>query len=287
MSIQVVFWDVQHGNAAYIQSPNGRNIVVDLGTGSYSTGNTFSPLNHLRRSWDVQRLDYVVITHPHKDHIDDIFSLDGFDPKVLLRPRDLSREDILSGVRHQDLPVYEKYLEIDGRFTGAFEENDPDDPSIPDNYGGMVIKTFSPHTCSTTNINNHSCVVVMSYASSKIVFTGDNETCSFEELLNSSYFVSAVKNADVLLAPHHGRESGFNYDFASLVNPRITVISDGRFCDTSATSRYRAVSRGWKVHQSGKESEKRYCLTTRNDGAITVSFGFNDGRLPFLDIRKG
>lgn len=43
-SVQMVFWDVQHGHATYIKSPNGRHIVIDLGTGDYSGKNTnFSP----------------------------------------------------------------------------------------------------------------------------------------------------------------------------------------------------------------------------------------------------
>ncbi len=54
----VVFWDVQHGHAAYIKTPNGRHIVVDLGTGKYSGNNAeFSPLLHLKNNYGVDRLD--------------------------------------------------------------------------------------------------------------------------------------------------------------------------------------------------------------------------------------
>jgi len=45
----VVFWDVQHGHATYIKTPNNRHIIVDLGTGDYSGNNLeFSPLRQLR-----------------------------------------------------------------------------------------------------------------------------------------------------------------------------------------------------------------------------------------------
>jgi len=43
------FWDVQHGHATYVNSPNDRHIVIDLGTGSYQDFNEeFSPLIHLK-----------------------------------------------------------------------------------------------------------------------------------------------------------------------------------------------------------------------------------------------
>ena len=74
-STKVVFWDVQHGHATYIKSPNDRHIVVDLGIGDYSEKNScFSPLQHIRYEYGVTQLNYVIITHPHLDHIDDILN---------------------------------------------------------------------------------------------------------------------------------------------------------------------------------------------------------------------
>ncbi|BCU07202.1 hypothetical protein Atep_18790 [Allochromatium tepidum] len=45
---KIIFWDVEHGHASYLCTPNGRHIVIDLGTGSYDSGDEFSPLNHLK-----------------------------------------------------------------------------------------------------------------------------------------------------------------------------------------------------------------------------------------------
>ena len=50
MSSTLVFWDVQHGHATTVTSPNGRIFVVDLGQGSYGSGSTFSPLAFLHNS---------------------------------------------------------------------------------------------------------------------------------------------------------------------------------------------------------------------------------------------
>ena len=58
MSLRLILWNVQHGSAAYIHTPNGKHIAIDLGA-----GDAFSPLQHLWRN-GVQRLDHVTITHP-------------------------------------------------------------------------------------------------------------------------------------------------------------------------------------------------------------------------------
>ena len=116
-STKVVFWDVQHGHATYIKSPNDRHIVVDLGIGDYSEKNScFSPLQHIRYEYGVTQLNYVIITHPHLDHIDDILNFDALSPQILLRPY-ISKEMLMAGCRDQDKPKLEKYWEIHNRYN--------------------------------------------------------------------------------------------------------------------------------------------------------------------------
>ncbi|MDD3467957.1 MAG: MBL fold metallo-hydrolase [Campylobacterales bacterium] len=280
---KVVFWDVQHGHAAYIKTPNNRHIVVDLGIGSYDSDETFSPLKYLKNS-GIGQLDYVVITHPHLDHIDDILNFDSMNPKVLLRPKKLSRDDIMRDVRDEDRGKFEKYFEIDQRYSASIKNGSYNDTKDPNNWGGMVLKSFSPLECATSNINNHSIIFVIEYATTKIVFTGDNESCSFNELMQKDNFKNTIKNADILLAPHHGRDSGYHNDFISQVNPSLTVISDGRFNENSATSKYSSKSRGWSVVKADGSESKRYALTTRQDGIVTARFGYGDNQRPYLYV---
>ena len=90
MPLRLTMWNVQHGSAAYIQTPNGKNIAIDLGA-----GDGFSPLQHLRQN-GIRNLDHVTITHPHMDHIDDILNLnfDVFVPTTLCAPLHLTENDI-------------------------------------------------------------------------------------------------------------------------------------------------------------------------------------------------
>jgi competence protein ComEC len=90
---------------------------------------------------------------------------------------------------------------------------------------------------------------------------------------------------DVLLAPHHGRDAGFCEDLFKYFKPRLTIVSDGSICDTSARDRYRTHSSGWKVYGNNGDGEVRYCLTTGSDGTVRVSMGRNPDGGSFLHVR--
>lgn len=282
--VEMIFWDVQHGNATYIRTPNNKHIVIDLGMGDYSGNNQqFSPLNALASRYNVRSLDYVIITHPHKDHFDDILSFDAFNPKVLHRPRHITNAEVMQGVRDQDRTKFQKYCEINDRYNTSISGTH-DDPDDSNNYGGLQIKTFMTSHMPKDNLNNHSILTVIEYANTKVIIPGDNEYPSLDALMTRNDFKNAVRNADILLAPHHGRESAYHNDFVTLVNPSVTVVSDGSICDTSANHRYSAKSRGWTVHDKKKgTSDKRKCLTTNSDGEIYVSFGWTN-QSAFLEV---
>ncbi len=290
MTLEFIVWDVQHGSAAYIQTPNRKHIVVDLGSGNYTGGNrAFSPLLYLQNQWGVQQLDEVIITHPHIDHIDDILSFDRMKPRALRRPSHLTEKDIWANNREADRyvrTIIQSYLEIEARYSYplAPEEN----PEDANNNGGANIQTFTPHTSSRSNLNNHSIVTVVEYAGNKILLPGDNEPSSWKELLEGPNFRSAISGTDILVAPHHGRDSGYCADLFDYIRPKLTLISDGRFLDTSATDRYAAVTSGWTVHRRNAPDIQRKCLTTRNDGAIHVRIGRDqqDGRR-FISVTIG
>lgn len=256
-------WDVQLGLAIHVKAPNGKYIVIDLGTGTYNT----SPLR--KRMWD--NIAYMVITHPHLDHISDILNFDINAPKILCRPTLLTNEEVMEGVRQCDRAKFEKYCQINDRYNSPVKYDDENYTGNPNNYGGLEIQTFSTSLCDHSNFNNFSMITVFQFSGIKVIVCGDNEKDSFDKLMKESDFKNAVRGADVLVAPHHGRESAYHSEFISLVNPRITIISDTTKSDASAVDKYTQRSRGWTV-----KGEERKCLTTRNDGNITVEFGESD-----------
>lgn len=205
------------------------------------------------------------------------------EPRVLLRPNHLTRDEVMKDVRAEDARLFEAYFALSDSYSVAVVDGGQNDPSDGSNWGGMTFKAFLSTSCARSNINNHSIVVVAEYLGLRVVVSGDNESCSLGDLILQEAFARAVGNADVLLAPHHGREAGFYLDFVKLVNPRLTVISDGAYGDTSATARYSALTRGWTVQRRSGGSEVRKCVTTRTDGDISIKVG-PGAQAPFLSV---
>ena len=279
MSLRLILWNVQHGSATYIHTPNGKHIAIDLGA-----GDAFSPLQHLWRN-GVQRLDHVTITHPRLDHIDDILSFDQLAPGTLMTPKHLTEGEVREGnpkPSQETEAKLRKYFEVRRRYNSTVDPQD--DVDLPQNNGGASIRTFVPRQSATGNLNNHSVVTVLEYSGVKVLIPGDNESASWEELLNRDDFVAAITGTHVLVASHHGRESGFHSPLFDHFTPTITLISDGRTVDTSATSRYTNVTKGWSVRRKNGTSQDRKCVTTRNDGTIdvTINSGHPIGSLDVL-----
>ena len=258
-------WDVELGLAIHIKAPNDKYIVIDLGSKK-----DFSPLKQLE-GCDV---GYMVITHPHLDHISDISNIQLAKPKILERCHAYSRNELLEDVRECDRKTFIQYCDLVERYTYPVSESESPESGIP--FGGLTVKVFRTNVCDKKNMNNFSSIVVLEYCQTKIVVCGDNETESFQELMKQEDFQQGVSGADILVAPHHGRESAYYEEFMKLVAPRLTVISDTTKSETSAVDKYTRASSGLSVFNcSNRAFENRKCLTTRNDGNLQIYFGQN------------
>jgi len=72
--------------------------------------------------------------------------------------------------------------------------------------------------------NDSSYVVLYRTGNKRILFSGDSHDATWEHILaNHRDDVAAV---DVLIAPHHGRDSGRDYEFLDVVNPRLTLFGN-------------------------------------------------------------
>ncbi|RPD43762.1 MBL fold metallo-hydrolase [Hymenobacter sediminis] len=277
--LYIRIWDVQHGSAAYVRTPEGRHMVVDLGVGDITGNNAgragdewFSPLKCLRDN-GITQLDNVIITHPHTDHVDDIEEFYNMNPLVLTTPRHLTDEEVLNGNPRRDNNILGKYLEIRKRYSAPM----PSGTGVSSEKPSLDFTTFSPINCAKSNLNNQSIVVFLSYAGSTICIPGDPEGAAWRELLDQPGFIGYLKKTDILVASHHGRESGFCEDIFEHCKPKLVVISDGQRGTTCVREKYYQKATGLSVGSHSNTSwETRYCLTTRRDGSIDIWFT-NDG----------
>lgn len=262
--LTIKFLDIGLGTSALIKTDK-INIIFDCGQDNKTGNNAFKELKD-------EPVHYLIFTHPHKDHIESLISLDYRNPLQIKKnnniPNVLIDNQINKANNEYDKEIFRRYKRLNQRYTN-YVSNEKS-YNNPRNNGGITIKHFIPSEKNSDDLNDYSIATYLYYNGFKILLMGDNTQRNIDELMND-YNTSEIENIDVLLAPHHGRESCYNYDFVKYVNPRITIISDKpEDNNESASDKYGDNSRGMYISKNGKR-EFRSCITTRNDGNITLT----------------
>ena len=203
----VHYIDVGQGDAVLVQG-NGKNLLIDAGPRS-STKNLIKYLKDL----NITKLDYVVATHPHEDHIggmDDVintFSIGEFyAPKKTHTTK--TYEDMIKALKKKDLKITVAKL-------GAKSINLGDD---------IKAEFLAPIKDNYDNLNNYSAVLKITHGDNSFLFTGDAEKESEREMIQNNLDLKA----DVLKLGHHGSSTSTSQEFLDKVNPSIVVASLGK-----------------------------------------------------------
>ena len=265
MNLTIKFYDVEHGSCTHIITPNGKHILVDIGSKTNS-----SIVEHIKQKWFVKEgtINELVITHPHEDHIWGIPDLYKYDmtPNVLYRPR--NAYDITPVNTSEKSKEIAKYANLmNSEYSGPVDQKN--NPHFSSNNGGVDITYFSApaETEDKNDLNTFSSIVIVDYLGYKFVLTGDNPPAILKKMMEGYSFWTHIRNATVLLAPHHGREGEFCKEFFDVVNPQLTVISDKKIVHETqeeSSSLYKGSGVKWG-------DQVRYVFSTRNDGTITFT----------------
>ena len=226
------------------------------------------PSGYIRHELNRPTLDYLFITNADQDHMSDLKGLDDAGVYVTT----LIRNPTYTGQEMAQIKAVAGPLTRDANWyveaCGDFNQN----VSEPfDAYMGGITATwfFNPYP-NFTNTNDLSLVVFIQFAGFKILFPGDVEVAGWRALLADPAFRAELATTNVLVASHHGRQSGYCPDVFNHFTPDAVVISDKPIMhDTQRTvPDYRRVVRdgGVMVRTTGK---RRHVLTTRRDGSIT------------------
>lgn len=205
-SIKVSYIDVGQGDSALIQV-NGKNLLIDAGTNE-STNKLISYLD----KQNIKKLDYVVATHPHEDHIGGMDTvIKKYDIGEFYAPKKLANTKTFESMMNA---LKSKNLKINVAKAGV----------NLDLGKNVKCEMIAPNADNYEDVNNYSAVIKITYGNSKFLFTGDAEKLSEKEILNKNYDISA----DVLKVGHHGSSSSSSKPFLDKVAPKIAIISCGK-----------------------------------------------------------
>ena len=231
--LMFTLWDVGHGISIWISTPNGANHWIDLGRTP-----EFSPSEHVGRAYRVSDIDYLIISHPDKDHLEDLpqFRATFGDPRVLHRNKSLPTADMFG---QRTFQYQREYADLHNRFTAPIVH--AEDPANPACNGGIRYAIHSLDHGTRVNGstllgsaviegNNTSIVVMLLYEGVLFVCPGDIEPLGWRELwrCHAASYRALIDAAHCrfLVAPHHGRRSGYSRDMMEAIQPHATFISD-------------------------------------------------------------
>jgi beta-lactamase superfamily II metal-dependent hydrolase len=101
-----------------------------------------------------------------------------------------------------------------------------------------------------------------------IIFPGDLEAAGWRALLQNKSFISQLSRVNIFVTSHHGRETGYCPEVFNYCAPHIFIISDREIVHETQKQLYARHASG--VLWNGGP-ERRYVLTTRSDGLISLS----------------
>lgn len=276
-------WDVEHGACAMVQHAmgqyGGKLAMIDSGSTI-----DWRPSNYIRGDLGGTTLDYLFITNADQDHMSDLQGLwdAGISVPVMFRNPSYTGEQMRQ-IKRQSGPLSadaERYISACSSF------NEPVDEPFDLHMGGITATTFWNPYPTFTDTNNLSLVVFIKYSNFKILFPGDLEKAGWRALLQRPDFCAELRGTDVLVASHHGRESGYCADIFNYFTPSAVVISDKPIeHETQQTvPDYRRVVRSQGVRVSTTMKD-RHVLTTRRDGWI--QFNVNNDTYTITTECKG
>lgn len=208
--VRVHFIDVGQGDSILIQTEE-KTVLIDAG----ENGKGEEVLSYLNKQ-GVSKLDVVIGTHPHSDHIggmDEV--LQEIEADTLMMPY-ISEEIVPTTQTYEDvlLTASEKGMTLKEAKPGETLQ-------LADQVTLSILGPIGEYD----DLNNLSIVAKLEYGDTSFLFTGDAEQEAEEDLLKA--YGSNLKS-DVLKLGHHGSSTSTNKDFFETVSPQCAVICCGK-----------------------------------------------------------
>jgi len=204
----VHYIDVGQGDCELIVSKD-KTVLID--SGEYE--NATKVISYIQ-SLGITKLDYVIGTHPHSDHIGGLPEIiQSFDIGKVIAPK-------ISGEMTHTTKTYKNFLSaVKDKGLKLTPATVGEEYQLDEN---TVLKILAPLS-DYDSLNNYSIVCMVTHGENKFLFMGDAEKDAEGDLLETN----ADIDADVLKAGHHGSNSSSTMKFLSAVYPLSTVVSVG------------------------------------------------------------
>lgn len=214
--LEVSFLDVGQGDAVWITTPHKRHILIDGGAGyevsSLLTGEF--PLGGCK-------IDVMVLTHPHKDHLEGLNRLLDYCSvrRVLYNPIDYDSNLYRTWMEVLSQPKYDN-------ISSPFFQGDTLWIDGVTFYGLWPTEQFLQ--IAHSNINNTSLSLLLDYGDFEVFLGGDTELEALRQISRVSFPAYVDGRLEVYKLSHHGSSNGLYKPLWRALDPVLTVISVGK-----------------------------------------------------------
>ncbi|MPM79363.1 ComE operon protein 3 [bioreactor metagenome] len=242
------------GDAALVSTDDGKYILIDCGPEE----NRSSLLAFLRIN-GIKKLDMLILTHPHSDHI-------GSAARIV---KEFVPDKILITSRTEKTPEYEELIDAFNSTEGISVETAVTGREYI--VGSAVIRILYSRAAYDQNredANNDSIVTKITLSGKSFLFMADAETETEKEICGM--FPASELKADVIKIGHHGSDSSTSEQLIDIVSPEFAVISvgeDNGFGHPSESVTERLKERGIKIYRTDISGTVRFKFT--NDALAT------------------
>ncbi len=231
--LRVHFIDVGQGDCSLIQCPDGSTILIDGGRIW-----TYPFLIDYLKNAGVEKIDLLVVSHPHSDHYGGLI-------KVL---KSFPVTTVLDSGKESTGDLYQRFLEtvkslpeVGFKLARAGDRYD---------FGEVKVLVVHPSSRLHSHPNNCSIVLKLNYGAASFLFAGDIEREGEMEAMSRGHNLRST----VLKVAHHGSRTSTSPAFLSRVGPRYAVIpvaEKNSYGHPHPEVTRRLKMRGTKIYQTG------------------------------------
>ena len=211
----VTVMDVGQGDSILIEAPSGKNVLIDGGSSGKNGYITKRIVLPTLRKKGINKLDCVILTHPHEDHV-------GGLPYVLEK---IETDLVLDSGQVHTSPAYYRFLQVIERKNVPYRIARAGQVlDLGEGVIGYILHPSEPMMVGTnSNLDNNSVVLKVVYNKTVFLFTGDLQREGEDKILSSGCNVKS----NILKVGHHGSRTSTTDEFLRAVDPEYAVVSVG------------------------------------------------------------